>query len=80
MELIFTTGLAPDAEIIKQTFSIFVPHIPIMVNLASKDNLREVKEQNNLPIEAIANARWIKPISRRAPGQRAAHAIFMLRC
>ncbi|KAF8260940.1 hypothetical protein EI94DRAFT_1517802, partial [Lactarius quietus] len=75
----FKTKVAPDAEIIKRTYSILVPCIPITFDVSSETNLREVEECNDLLAGMITKARWIKPENRRSREQRAAHAIFTLR-
>ena len=78
-ELKFTSELSRDAMIIKRSYSILVPRIPLTFDPANDDHLREIEECNDIPAETIAKARWIKPTNRRVPGQRAAHAIFTLR-
>ena len=65
--------------VVKRSYSILVPRIPLTFNLANEDHLREIKECNDMPADTIAKARWIKPVNRRALGQRAAHTIFTLR-
>ena len=55
------------------------PRVSLTFNPANKDHLREIKECNNLPAGTIEKARWIKPEYRRAPGQKAAHAILAIR-
>ena len=77
-EFHFTSEIAPDAEIIKRSYSILVPRIPITFDPSNETHLREVEECNDLPPGAIAKARWIKPEYRRVQGQKAAHAIFAL--
>ena len=42
-------------------------------------HLREIEECNSIPLGSIAKARWIKPVYRRTPGQRAVHAIFVIK-
>ena len=74
----FTTGISRDASIVKRSYSLLVPRIPLSFNPAEEKHLREVEECNGLRIGSITKARWIKPINRRAPEQRAAHAIFSL--
>lgn len=37
---------------------------------------REVEMLSDLPTETVENARWIKPVERRTPGQKHAHLIL----
>ena len=78
VEFEFTTELSRDASIVKRSYSLLVPRIPLSFDPANEEHLREVEECNGLPTNTITKARWIKPINRRVPGQRAAHAIFSL--
>ena len=79
VEFEFTVALADDATIAKQTFSILVPHVSLTFVPTEDSHLKEIEECNELPTGIITKARQIKPISRRAPEQRAAHAIFALK-
>ena len=79
VEFDFTSQLADDAMIIKRTYSILVPRVPLTFNPDDEKHLREVEECNEFPEGTIAKARWIKPINRRAPGQKSAHVIFAVK-
>lgn len=79
VEFEFTVALADDASIAKRTFSMLVPRIPLTFDPTEDSHLREIEECNELPKGTIIKARWIKPINRRTPEQRAAHAIFALK-
>ena len=74
----FTEAFAIDAILVKRSYSILVPRIPLTFDPANEDHLREVEECNSVPTGTITKARWIKPMNRRVPGQRAAHAIFTI--
>ena len=74
----FLSAFSKDATISKRTYPILVPRIPLTFDPSCDMHLREVEEANDLPVGAVQKARWIKPVYRRAPGQRAAHAIFTL--
>ena len=58
---------------------MLVPRIPLTFDPTEDSHLREIEECNELPKGTIFKARWIKPINRRTPEQRAAHAIFALK-
>ena len=78
VELGFLSAFMQDATISKQTYPILIPHVPLSFDPSCDMHLGEIEEINNLLVGAIQMARWIKPIYRRALGQRAAHAIFTL--
>ena len=78
VEAEFMKGLSLDTMIVKCSYSILVPRIPLTFDLANEDHLREVEECNSIPTSIITKARWIKPVNRQTQGQRAAHAIFTI--
>ena len=78
-EFEFTSLLSRDATIVQRSYSILVPRIPLTFDPTNDEHLREIEECNNIPAETITKARWIKPVNRRIPEQRAAHAIFILK-
>lgn len=75
-EFEFTSEVSRDASIIKRSYSLLVPRIPLSFDPTNDDHLREIEECNGIPAETITKARWIKPVNRRMPGQRAAHTVF----
>lgn len=78
IEMAFTLAFAPGALIRQRLYSILIPRIPLTFDPADDSHLWEIEENNNMPGKFIQKARWIKPINRRSPEQRAAHAIFTL--
>ena len=78
VEFEFTSGISPDASIVKRTYSMLVPWVPLSFDPSNEDHLREIEECNSIPAGTITKARWIKPAYRRAAEQRAAHTIFTL--
>ena len=78
VEFEFTSGISPDASIVKRTYSMLIPRIPLSFDPSNDDHLREIEECNSIPAGTITKARWIKPAYRRSAEQRAAHAIFTL--
>ena len=79
VELEFTTRISPDASISKRIYSILAPCIQLTFDPSDEKQLREIEECNSLPVGSIGKARWIKPAYRRAPSQKAAHAILTIR-
>lgn len=59
-------------------YAVMVPRVPIIFDPDAQEHLREIEEVNGLAKYAIAKARWIKPTYRRKPGQRIAHASFLI--
>ena len=79
VECTFAIRVAEDAMITKCTYSILVPRIPLTFNPSNEKHLREIEECNELLEGAVVKARWIKPVNRRVPEQRSAHAIFAMK-
>ncbi|KAF9234669.1 hypothetical protein BU15DRAFT_52371, partial [Melanogaster broomeanus] len=73
-KLITTLGI--QANIKDRLYSIVVPYLPITSRTDSPSFLRTIEEENNLATGAINTIRWIKPIERRNPNQKVAHAIL----
>ncbi|TFK58759.1 hypothetical protein BDN72DRAFT_746208, partial [Pluteus cervinus] len=66
----------PSARVIPQNFNAFVRFVPITCDADSKDQAEHICEINNLEKGAITRIKWVKPVERRQPGQRVAHAII----
>jgi hypothetical protein len=66
------------ASVIPRHYAILVPRVPITFDPTEQTHLREIEEANGLAKNVIAKAKWIKPIYRRKPEQRVAHASLIL--
>ncbi|KAF9232061.1 hypothetical protein BU15DRAFT_55439, partial [Melanogaster broomeanus] len=55
-----------------------IPFLPVSSLIQDHNWLRAIEMENGLSEDNIVYARWIKPIKKRAPGQRVAHTIFQL--
>ena len=77
-EISFSVHFLSGATIKPRQYAILVPRAPTTFDPENEDHLREIEESNGLPERAIAKAKWIKPVYRRRPDQRVAHATFML--
>ena len=75
-EIAFADSFAKGAHIRAREYSLVAPSIPLTFEPENTTHLREIEEVNNLPSRVIRKARWIKPISRRRPGQTHAFAIL----
>ena len=77
-EAAFTRRFDPDTTIRDRVHPIMVPRVPIIFDPDNPMHLREIEETNRMPTKSIKKVRWIKPIYRRAPEQKCAHAIFTI--
>jgi hypothetical protein len=55
---------------------VLIENVPTLFVPDNKYTLAEIEKKAGLKTGAIAKARYIKPESRRQPGQRTAHAIL----
>ena len=60
-------------QVKERSFQILVPRVPVTFDMTKEEHLRELEEQNNLYVNRIKKAKWIKPTYRRAPGQQFTH-------
>ncbi|KIJ11401.1 hypothetical protein PAXINDRAFT_157320 [Paxillus involutus ATCC 200175] len=74
----FLMMLGTSAEFKERIYSILIPFLPVSSQIYEDKWIRAIEVENDLPIHAIRSTRWIKPIEKRSPGQRVAHAIFQL--
>ncbi|KAH7902771.1 hypothetical protein BJ138DRAFT_1108252 [Hygrophoropsis aurantiaca] len=74
----FLEHFDPDATIRERLMQIVVEYIPTSFDTDSQASLEEAARKSGLEPGDIAKARWIKPLHRRAPNQRTAHAIVLL--
>lgn len=59
-----------------RTFPIVAEYLPIQIQIHEDTLLRSIEQDNNLLINSIVSARWIKPPTRRSPTQRKAFALL----
>jgi hypothetical protein len=62
-----------------QTYEVVLDWVPVTFEPHLTGSLELVEQASRLNTAAILEARWIKPIHLRAPGQRTALAIFEFR-
>ena len=53
-----------------------MPFLPIRHNIANKEWVKLIEQENNLPQGSIIGIKWVKPIEKRSREQRVAHAVF----
>jgi hypothetical protein len=56
--------------------NVVLRFVPVSFDPVAEGALKVVSEDNGLPKGALVKARWIKPLERRRPGQRVAHAVL----
>ncbi|KIJ42523.1 hypothetical protein M422DRAFT_86757, partial [Sphaerobolus stellatus SS14] len=76
--LTFMELYSAQATIKPRLYPIIVERVPISFNPESNKSLREMEDSNSIENGEIQRARWIKPVARREPNQRAAHLIVLL--
>ena len=74
--VLFTANFGPDVSLETRPFSIIAEYVPVGTKTDDPQTLRTIESTNSLPAGAIRSMRWIKPIERRTPNQRHAHAII----
>ena len=73
VELTILPKIDETATVKERNFQILVPRVPTTFDTSKEEHLREVEEQNNIHPKRLRKAKWIKPIYRRAMGQKFAH-------
>ena len=74
----FTAHFITGSNVKLRQYTIMLPRVPITFDPEEDRDLREIEEANGLADKAIVKAKWIKPVYRRRPDQRVAHASLLL--
>jgi hypothetical protein len=77
-ETVFTGKFTKDSYFVDRNYSIIVPRTPITFEPKNVKHLHEIEEVNNLDLNSIWKARWIKPVARRRNGQTHAYAVLTI--
>jgi hypothetical protein len=72
----FIVKMGSTADYRAQTYEVVVDWVPTMLDMGQMGALESIEQASGLQMAAIREARWIKPIHLRTPGQRTALAIF----
>ncbi|KAF7362490.1 RNA-directed DNA polymerase from transposon X-element [Mycena venus] len=72
----FLTGMGGTSIYRPRNFSCVVEFVPVSFDPGLSRAFEAVEDANGLDRGAISQAHYIKPLERRHPGQRSAHAIF----
>ena len=73
---VFASNFGTEVSLASKPFSTIIEYVPAHFAIDDPHTLGELERVNNLPSGAVRLVRWIKPIERRTPNQRTAHAII----
>ena len=74
---VFAMGLNIGAELKLRTFKVVAECVP--VDCVPEEEKRQIEEMNGLEAGVVAEAKWIKPATKRRPGQEVAHVLIAFR-
>ncbi|KAI9057811.1 hypothetical protein FKP32DRAFT_1660658 [Trametes sanguinea] len=72
----FSRKLGLRAQIVERSYKLVAERVPVVFDPADQAGLRGIEERHGLQAGAIVRADWIKPVSRRRPGQTTAHLML----
>jgi len=72
----FIAKMGSTADYRAQTYEVVVDWVPTTLDMGQMGALESIEQASGLQTAAIREARWIKPVHLRTPGQRTALAIF----
>ncbi|KAJ6627683.1 hypothetical protein B0H10DRAFT_1779253, partial [Mycena sp. CBHHK59/15] len=72
----FLTGMGGTSIYRPRSYSVVVEFVPVTFDPELGKVFETIENANGLERGVLMQARFIKPVSRRSPGQRSAHAIF----
>ncbi|KAI0074791.1 hypothetical protein K474DRAFT_1563813, partial [Panus rudis PR-1116 ss-1] len=61
-----------DADLRGQMYPVYVDFVPVSFNPDEQQDVATFEECNGLPQGSIEDARWVKPVEKRNPGQSVA--------
>ncbi|KIK16497.1 hypothetical protein PISMIDRAFT_636878, partial [Pisolithus microcarpus 441] len=65
-KFLFTEELGGKIRIKDRQYHIVVPFFPVSTDLTDPTTLREIESENDLPANAIGNAKWVKDPTKRS--------------
>jgi hypothetical protein len=77
-EIAFTDAFSKGSHIRERLYNLIAPRVPITFKPENSDHLRELEEVSGLRAHSVHKAKWIKPITRRRPGQSHAFAVLVI--
>ncbi|KIK13671.1 hypothetical protein PISMIDRAFT_17819 [Pisolithus microcarpus 441] len=76
--LTFIKELGGKIRIKDRLYHVVVPFFPISADITDASTMRDIERENDIPVNAIVTAKWVKDPTKRSRNQRVAHAIFAL--
>ncbi|KAI6017998.1 hypothetical protein BKA83DRAFT_4109147, partial [Pisolithus microcarpus] len=76
--LTFIKELGGKIRIKDRLYHVVVPFFPISTDITDASTMRDIERENDIPVNAIVTAKWVKDPTKRSRNQRVAHAIFAL--
>ena len=73
---LFLTNLDKNATLKERTYTLLIPFMPLTFNPSDRPSLDALENENDMNPNSIVLARWIKPVDKRKPTQRVAHALL----
>jgi hypothetical protein len=61
-----------------RSYALVLEYLPVQTQIESEGFLHRVERENNLPTNSLVAIRWIKPTTRRSPGQCKAFALLQI--
>ncbi|KAI9062357.1 hypothetical protein FKP32DRAFT_1574020 [Trametes sanguinea] len=74
----FSRKLGLRAQVVERTYRLVAERVPVVFDPSDQRALRELEGAHELGSGAIVRADWIKPVSRRRPGQATAHLMLVV--
>ena len=68
----FLEGVGSGASIKNRSYQVIVQFVPISFNPMDDTQIRTYEELNDIPLNSILKAEWIKPVEERKPNQKVA--------
>ncbi|KAI9064364.1 hypothetical protein FKP32DRAFT_1611428 [Trametes sanguinea] len=74
----FSRKLGLRAQVVERTYRLVAERVPVTFDPSDQSVLRELESRHELGAGSIVRADWIKPVSRRRPGQATAHLMLVV--
>jgi len=69
---VFLGNVGSGAEIKNRSYQVIVHFVPIRFDPTNSEHVKEYEELNNIPLNSVLKAEWIKPVKERKENQRVA--------
>ncbi|RPD56723.1 hypothetical protein L226DRAFT_437660, partial [Lentinus tigrinus ALCF2SS1-7] len=72
----FQRGLGVGAQVKPRHYKVVAQYVPVSFDPQNEYDISTVEGENDIPHGNLVAARWIKPLEKRAPGQRVAYLLI----